>query len=137
MSRIRSQNTKLETLFLKQARKVFHSSRYRYCTNCPVLPGKPDIVFHKQKLAVFIDGDFWHGYNLVRLGKKLPNNYWKRKIENNMARDRRVNRKLRKLGWRILRFWEHNIEKEPQVVINKIIRTLRTNIKGVPEARNS
>lgn len=124
MSRIRSEDTKLEMIFLKKASRVFYGNGYRYRKNCRTLPGKPDIAFHKQKVAVFIDGDFWHGYNFSKLGKKLPSKFWKTKIENNMARDKKVNRELRKAGWKVLRFWEHGIEKNADRAIRKIVKAL-------------
>ena len=124
MSRIRSQNTKLETMFLEKAGGVFYGHGYRYRKNCRTLPGKPDITFHKQKVAVFIDGDFWHGYNFSKLGKKLPTEFWRTKIQNNMARDKKVNRQLRKEGWKVLRFWEHDIEKNTDRTMRKIVTVL-------------
>jgi len=124
MSRIHSFNTGLEAKFLSHASIVFYRKGFRYRKHCATLPGKPDIAFHKQRVAVFIDGDFWHGYNLTRLGKRPPNLYWKIKIEANMRRDRRVSRELRKLGWRVLRIWEHDVERHHLIVINRIIRAL-------------
>jgi DNA mismatch endonuclease (patch repair protein) len=124
MSRIRSQNTGLELAFLKRASGTFYGKGYRYRKNCRTLPGKPDIAFHKQKVAVFVDGDFWHGYNFSKLKKKLPTSFWRDKIKNNMARDKRVSRLLRKDGWKVLRFWEHQLETTPDKAIQKIILSL-------------
>lgn len=76
MSRIRSSGTKLETSFLKCLSSKIYSKGYRYKKYYNLLTGKPDFVFVKQKVAVFLDGDFWHGYNLKRLGKRVPRKYW-------------------------------------------------------------
>lgn len=92
------------------------------------LPGTPDFVFNKKKIAVFIDGDFWHGYNYLKLGIKLPNDFWKKKIENNMARDKRVNRELQKSGWVVLRFWEHQVINNPKTVIKKLLNEINKDI---------
>lgn len=120
MSRIRSSGTKLETTFLKCLSSEVYPEGYRYKKYYKRLPGKPDLAFVKQKVAVFLDGDFWHGYNLKRLGKRVPRKYWLPKIERNIQRDKEVNSRLRKLGWKVLRFWEHEVKKNPEGVIRKI-----------------
>lgn len=87
------------------------------------LPGTPDFVFISKKLAVFIDGCFWHA---CKRHFKLPLTnkiFWKKKISNNTIRDRRVNQKLKKSGWKVLRFWEHQIKKNPERLICKIRQT--------------
>ena len=78
----------------------------------------------QQKVAVFLDGDFWHGYNLKKLGKKVPKKYWLPKIERNIRRDKQISVQLRKSGWKVLRFWEHQIKKNPQKAIEKIEKVL-------------
>ena len=127
MSRIRSHDTKLETAFLKLLSSKLYPKGYRYRKHYSRLPGKPDVVFVKQKIAVFLDGDFWHGYNLKRLGKKVPKEYWLPKIERNICRDKKINVQLRKSGWKVLRFWEHQIKKSPQSAIDKIEKFLKSN----------
>jgi len=124
MSHIKSSNTKVETAFLKHLSSLLYPKGYRYRKHYSRLPGKPDIVFVKQKLAIFLDGDFWHGYNLKKLGKSVPKKYWLPKIEKNMQRDKKVNSTLRKNGWAVLRFWEHQIKKDPHKAIKKIETTL-------------
>ena len=80
---------------------------FRFRKNVNSLPGKPDIVFPRQKVAVFCDGDFWHGKDWearkAKLKKGTNPGYWVKKIETNMARDTRRNRELRADGWRIIR----------------------------------
>lgn len=85
--------------------------------------GKPDFIFRAQKLAVFVDGCFWHG---CRYHCRLPasnESYWHPKILRNQLRDKSVTRELRKRGWRVLRIWEHELRK-PERVINRITTTL-------------
>lgn len=71
------------------------------------LPGRPDIVFAPEKLAVFIDGDFWHGWRLPAWEHKLAP-FWREKLRANRARDSRNFRRLRSRGWRVIRIWQHD-----------------------------
>jgi DNA mismatch endonuclease (patch repair protein) len=82
--------------------------------------GKPDFVFRKARLAVFVDGCFWHG--CPKHANMPVNNreFWRRKFSTNKARDELVNRTLRKNGWRVLRIWEHDLTKRPAVCIRRI-----------------
>jgi DNA mismatch endonuclease (patch repair protein) len=90
------------------------------------LTGKPDFVFRKLKLAVFVDGCFWHGCPKHGTRPKANAGFWLAKINGNRARDRRVNRLLRAKGWRVLRIWEHELAKknEPRLIV-RLIRALR------------
>jgi DNA mismatch endonuclease (patch repair protein) len=80
------------------------------------LPGKPDILFPRPKVAVFVDGDFWHGRDWNTRRKKLSQganaNYWTRKISYNRKRDRENNEKLIRMGWLVVRLWETEVKKE-------------------------
>src|SRR4030042_4362999 len=108
MSSIKSQNTKIELI----VRKLVWDKGFRFKVNNS-LPGRPDIIFPKKHIAVFIDGDFWHGYNW-KVRKIIPkNHFWKNKINVNMQRDSKVNFILKKLGWKVIRIWEHEIIKNP------------------------
>lgn len=78
--------------------------------------GKPDFVFPKEKVTVFIDGCFWHGCNKCRTIPKQNRVFWKRKIQGNIDRDKRVSRRLRSLGWKVIRFREHNFKNEVSVL---------------------
>ena len=93
------------------------------------LPGRPDLVFARQRLAVFCDGDFWHGRNLARRLERLAAGhnagYWVEKIRANVARDRRNRRLLRGAGWTVLRFWETDILRDPALIASRIARSLR------------
>ena len=76
------------------------------------LPGKPDFVFPKLETAVFVDGCFWHGCPRHATRPKTNAAFWRKKIATNKARDRRVNRLLRHLGWTVLRIWEHELSRK-------------------------
>jgi len=121
MSRIRSTETKAEIRLRKDLWK--HGLRYR--KHCKELVGKPDIVFPKQKVAVFVDGVFWHGYNWLVLGKVPPAGYWRKKIRRNVERDKKTNRELRRLGWKVVRFWEHNVLKKTELCTKKILKVVQ------------
>lgn len=85
------------------------------------LPCRPDIVFRKQRIAVFVHGCFWHGCPKHYRGPpKTHTAFWKRKLELNKARDRRVRRQLRNLGWTVLEFWECAIRSHPDKVAAKV-----------------
>jgi DNA mismatch endonuclease (patch repair protein) len=113
MSRIRSKDTKIE----KKMSSLLRKNRIHYRRH-PKLFGSPDFVVEK-KILVFCDGDFWHGYQYDKK-KRPPKKFWREKIERNMARDRKVSRKLRRDGWSVLRMWEHDIKKNPDKCMRKI-----------------
>lgn len=107
MSRVKLKEGKAET---KLAKALWHSG-IRYQKNYKKLPGSPDIAITKYQIAVFIDGDFWHGKDWEQRKPKLKNNrdYWIEKIEENMSRDKRNNNRLKELGWMVIRFWEKDV----------------------------
>jgi DNA mismatch endonuclease, patch repair protein len=86
--------------------------------------GKPDFVFDNEKLAVFVDGCFWHGCRQCRSIPESNRDFWQEKIKGNKRRDTLVTRRLRKDGWTVVRFWEHQVRREPQKCILKIQETL-------------
>jgi DNA mismatch endonuclease (patch repair protein) len=90
------------------------------------LPGKPDFAFTMQKVAIFVDGCFWHGCPKCYTRPKSNRAFWDKKREDNMARDRRVNRQLRRQGWRVFRIWQHSLQKSPRTCIARICRALET-----------
>ncbi len=118
MSRIKSKNTKPELLVFRELRK----RKIYFYKHYSKIPGKPDIALPRKKIAVFIDGEFWHGHNFSKLKKRLPNKYWMEKIAKNMDRDRKTRNKLRKNGWRILKIWAGDLKKPK--VMGKIITFL-------------
>lgn len=120
MSRIRSKNTCPEMTI----RKLLHRSGLRFRIHDSSLPGCPDVVFRKARVAVFIDGDFWHGWRFPAWSHKLAP-YWCAKIEGNRGRDRRNFCRLRKTGWLVIRLWEHQVKNEPNLCVRRILSALR------------
>lgn len=102
MSKVHLKKGKAETLVAK----MLWQKGYRYWLNTKKLPGSPDIAIQKFHIAVFVDGEFWHGENWAARKAKLKRNreYWIEKIEENMARDKRVDQQLRDMGWMPIRF---------------------------------
>jgi len=120
MSRIRAKNTGPEV----KLRKLLFAGGIRGYRIHYNLPGKPDIVFIKKKVAIFIDGCFWHKCPVCFQEPETRKEFWIKKIQTNIERDKRVNEQLEKDGWTIIRIWEHEIRKEPEVVVKKILALL-------------
>ncbi len=89
------------------------------------LPGKPDFAFPSHKVAVFVDGCFWHGCPKCYTRPKTNRKFWDKKRADNMARDLRVTRKLRRQGWKVIRIWQHSLQKSPSTCLNRIRHTLQ------------
>ena len=104
MSRIKSKNTKPEIL----VRKFLHSKGFRFRIHDKKLPGKPDIVLTKHKTVIFIHGCFWHGHKNCKyfVLPKTKTQWWKNKINGNIARDTKATKSLKKEGWKIINIWE-------------------------------
>ncbi|MEU4167582.1 very short patch repair endonuclease [Streptomyces sp. NPDC026665] len=111
-------------------RRLLHSSGLRYRVNVPV-PGMPrrtiDIVFGKAKLAVFMDGCFWHGCPEHATHPKANAEWWRAKLNKNMTRDRETTDHLLALGWTVLRFWEHESSSEVARTIQASLATHRSS----------
>jgi DNA mismatch endonuclease (patch repair protein) len=90
-----------------------------YETHVGDLPGRPDFVLRKHSLCVFVDGDFWHGWRFNTWRLKLSE-HWEEKISNNRLRDARNHRRLRRMGWRVLRLWEHQVTRTPEKCVARI-----------------
>jgi DNA mismatch endonuclease (patch repair protein) len=112
MSRIRSQKNRSTELLFIQLLKRYQITGWRRGST---LPGKPDFVFRKDCIVVFVDGDFWHGNPRVFRIPKSNVEYWTAKIEGNIRRDLENNRKLKKLDWRVLHFWESTLTNKKAV----------------------
>ncbi len=123
MSKIKGSKTKPE----QKLRKAIWAAGIRYRVNVKKLPGAPDIVISKSKLVIFVDGEFWHGFNWKEKRKKIKTNreFWLPKIERNMQRDKENNAILKSKGYKVLRFWEHQIKKDIIVCINKILSHIK------------
>jgi len=120
MQRIRSENTLPERLVMRELRRnKVYFSKY----TAKVL-GKPDILFRKKRVAVFIDSDFWHGNRRRFVMPASNREYWEGKIEKNKIRDKHVTYRLRKDGWIVLRFWDYDVLHNTDRVIRKILETL-------------
>ncbi|MEJ1414259.1 MAG: very short patch repair endonuclease [Candidatus Sedimenticola sp. (ex Thyasira tokunagai)] len=124
MSKIKGKNTKPEITF----RKALWALGLRYHLRSS-LPGKPDIVFKGKKLAVFVDGCFWHGCPEHGTSPKTNVEFWAKKIAANKERDKKVDHKLRSLGWSVIRIWEHQINDDIDSSVKKISYFLGSNDK--------
>ena len=120
MSLIKGKNTKFEKRGYRYLRKQVVYFQQHYSR----IPGNPDIALPRKKRAVFLDGDFWHGWKFEEKRIKLPKKYWRGKIEKNIRRDKRNRRNLIKKGWKIIRVWEHSILKHEQKTLGKILEFL-------------
>ena len=118
MSRIRSKWTSIDL----KMEKILARSGAKF-EMYPRMTGSPDFASRRRRIAIFCDGDFWHGYRYHER-KKPAGRYWRDKIERNMARDRYVTRRLRREGWSVLRFWEHDIHKDPAKCARRVRRKL-------------
>lgn len=127
MSRVHSTNGKDEVVL----EKLLWHSGVRYRKNYKALPGKPDIAITKQKIAIFIDGEFWHGYNWEYYKHHIKSNrdYWIPKIEYNMKHDKEVNDQLKEMGWKVIRFWSKKVLKYPEYYHQLVMWYLRDNEK--------
>jgi DNA mismatch endonuclease (patch repair protein) len=119
MSKIRSKETKFEQDFIYYLRKA---TKKKFETNVSSIKGKPDIVFLRQRVCVFLDSDFWHGWYYPRWRHLLKNDFWRDKIENNRRRDKRTTAYLKRNNWTVLRFWEHQIKSDYENAFEKIIK---------------
>ena len=111
MSRVKSQDTKAEI----RLRKALWHLGFRYRKNWRKLPGTPDIALTRQKIAIFVDGDFWHARgHEAKPGEQISTRkkYWREKLARNVERDKEVNDALTQEGWLVLRFWESDIQKD-------------------------
>lgn len=95
-----------------------------------ILPGKPDFTFRRERLAVFVDGCFWHGCPKCYRAPTSNETYWTGKLAGNRARDKRVSAQLRSEGWRVLRIWAHQL-REPERVVARLLAALeRTQVRA-------
>lgn len=124
MQRIRSKNTKPEALL----RKALWRAGIRYRKNYRSLMGTPDIAITKSKIAIFVDGDFWHARGHEQApGEQVGTNkeFWVRKLSRNIERDREVNDALTEDGWLVLRIWESEIYKDVNRCVGDIIEYIQ------------
>ncbi|MBI5353449.1 MAG: DNA mismatch endonuclease Vsr [Chloroflexi bacterium] len=124
MAAIHSKNTHSTERRLRAGLASASISGWRM--NAKDLVGKPDFVFDKKKIVVFVDGCFWHGCKCKRLSK-THKSFWKNKIETNIARDKKVSRVLRKQGWKVIRIKEHELKASLSKTVEKIRKVIFSN----------
>ena len=124
MSRVRNRDTAPEKLLCEE---LVRHGLTTFTRNNKAILGKPDIAFLARKIAIFCDGDFWHGYNWEQAQNEIKSNrdFWIPKIERNMQRDIEVTARLQEQGWTVLRFWGHEIQKEPEYCVSVVLDELR------------
>jgi DNA mismatch endonuclease (patch repair protein) len=142
MSAIRSRDNRTES----ELRRSLHRLGLRYRKYSAGLIGRPDIVFPAEKVAVFVDGDYWHG-RMVREGgiealqsyyTRKQQTYWVGKLSRNVARDDRVTAELQALGWKVLRFWESDIKKDVASAARRVAATVRRRrVRPAPAVANA
>lgn len=134
MSAVKQKDTEPELML----RKELWRRGFRYRKNYGKLPGKPDIVFTKQKIVVFCDGDFWHGHNWAIRG--LPSleaelagysQFWREKILGNIERDKKINTQLRDMGWTVVRIWESDIRKDIDACVATVIQEHQNHLENI------
>jgi DNA mismatch endonuclease (patch repair protein) len=119
MARICSKNTSPERIITA----LLMAGGLSFEQHCRDLPGCPDIVFRKQRVAVFVDGDFWHGWRFP-IWRHRMSDKWSRKIDETRKRDKRVHCRLRKRGWKVIRIWEHSVEENRLECIRRVLHLL-------------
>lgn len=124
MQHIRGKDTMIEVIL----RKALWARGYRYRKNYKRIPGSPDIVLTKYKIAIFCDGEFFHGKDWEvlkpRLEKSNNSEFWIKKISRNLERDDEINKKLLSMGWTVIRFWGNEIKKNTDECIRVIEETI-------------
>jgi DNA mismatch endonuclease (patch repair protein) len=125
MSRIRSRgNSSTELRLIELMRGAGITGWRRKSKLC----GRPDFVFPRNRVAVFVDGCYWHGCRKCGLNSKSNMEYWKSKIAGNMKRDRTNSKTLREDGWTVVRIWEHDLKAKPMKCLAKIMSALKPGI---------
>jgi DNA mismatch endonuclease, patch repair protein len=122
MKRVKLKHGSLEKLVQRELR----GKGLKFRCHVRNLPGSPDIVFPRKQIAIFVDGDFWHGWRLSAWEHKLST-FWREKLRANRARDLRNFRRLRAHGWTVIRIWGHQIKNDLPVCIERVLRAQREN----------
>nr|VFJ70329.1 MAG: T/G mismatch-specific endonuclease [Candidatus Kentron sp. FW] len=119
MSRVRGHDTKPEVIL----RKALWARGARYRLHAD-LPGRPDLIFPGKRLAIFVDGCFWHGCPIHGEIPASNRKFWEKKLGDNVARDRRIDARLSEMGWRVLRIWVHEIKQDVSAVVQRVLAAL-------------
>lgn len=125
MSRVKSRDTTPEIKLRQELWK--RGLRYRVVTQN--LPGKPDILFPRAKVVVFVDGEFWHGRKLSPERLNQMSEYWRHKIRRNVERDSNNNERLKEMGYEVLRFFEQDVLKNSETLADQIENTVKSRTK--------
>jgi len=127
MRAIKSKNTKIEKLLAK----ALWSKGYRYRRNNNSVLGNPDFTFRKLRIAVFCDSEYFHGKDWEKQKYRIKTNteFWHKKIESTIARDKKVNDELFKNGWKVIRFWGESIKKNTDFCVNEIESAIHERTK--------
>jgi DNA mismatch endonuclease (patch repair protein) len=120
MRNIRSIGTTPERMVMRELRK----KKIYFAKHVSKITGKPDIVFRRKKVVVFIDSDFWHGHPDRFVMPKTNVEYWSKKISRNKERDIQVTKELQDQGWHVIRIWEYDIKKSLEICMQKILTAL-------------
>lgn len=120
MARIRGSDTRPELAL----RSALHSRGLRYRLNRRLAFGRPDLVFAGRRLAVFVDGCFWHGCPAHYVAPRSRVRFWSGKLNENVIRDRRQTSEAEATGWTVLRIWEHEIEEDAEAAADRVIVAL-------------
>lgn len=129
MATVRSKDSKAELCL----RRALHAAGLRYRLHARDVPGRPDIVIRSRRLAVFVDGDMWHGNpeEVIRRGRSslaelfpTRTEWWVAKIERNMTRDLEVTERLESDGWTVVRLWEHDVLADPTAAARKVLQAI-------------
>lgn len=118
-------------------RSGLHCRGLRFRKHVRTLPGNPDVVFSRARVAVFVDGDFWHGYRFPRWQDKLTV-FWRNKIGHNRRRDRANFRRLRRQGWTVIRLWGHEVLRDVAQCVTRVEAAVYRGLKqtGQEDQRN-
>jgi DNA mismatch endonuclease, patch repair protein len=135
MARVRSKDSRAELAL----RRELHARGIRYRLHASDILGRPDLVIRKHRLAVFVDGDFWHGNawrlrGLDSLADMFPTNteWWVRKIERTIARDRHVTESLQEDGWKVIRIWESDVLEDAQAAADLVVNAVKASNTSTP-----
>jgi DNA mismatch endonuclease (patch repair protein) len=132
MAAVRSRGNKATELLLVS---LFRAGKLKGWRRHPNIPGRPDFVFPKQRLAIFVDGCFWHGCKRHCRMPASNQKYWTAKIARNIKRDRATRKLLRTKGWSVLRIWEHQLRSTPNATLLRVSKLLaREQKKTTPIA---
>jgi DNA mismatch endonuclease (patch repair protein) len=129
MSRVKNSGSEIE----QTLGKVLWAAGIRYRKQYKKLPGKPDYVIVRSRIAIFCDSSFWHGRNWKTAKTAIKTNrvFWISKIERNIDRDREVNKMLRRLGWKVLRFWDFTIELHPEKCVQAVLSEINNRASKI------